>query len=137
MDKFDQSIKNAKVDIEPSTNFVDTTMSKINSPKIKTGFGFRLWMPILGSLVVVAILFMVFSSGSNTFSSKTPAQKPSKTSSAQTATNATTPSTSTNNSALVSYLSGIDGSINQENSDQNSANLAINDSSSEITVPTD
>jgi hypothetical protein len=137
MDKFDQSIKNAKVNIEPSTNFVDSTMTKINSHKVKPRFGFRLWMPILGSLVVAAILFMVFSSGSNTFSSKTPAQKTSKNTTSQSATNNTPPPSGTNNSALVSYLSGIDGSINQENSDQNSANSAINDSSSEITVPTD
>jgi FtsZ-interacting cell division protein ZipA len=136
MDKFDQTIKNVKNTVEPSANFVDMTMSRITNHRAKPRFGLRLWLPILGSVAVIAILFLGLSSGSNTSSSKTPLSATSKSgSTSQTAS--TSPTSGDNNAALVGYLSGIQGSMSQENTDQNSANSSINDSSQEITVPTD
>jgi len=137
MDKFDQTIKNAKQEITPSTTFVDATMGKITNKQVRNRWNIKLWAPVLGSLAVVVIVFAVLSSGSNTFSSKTPISKPSKTtsSSSQTA-NSAPPATGADNTSLANYLGGVASSMNQENTDQNSANQSVNDSQQVITVPT-
>jgi hypothetical protein len=135
MDKFDQTIKNAKQSIEPSTNFVDTTIGKIDHQQPNKSWNFRLWAPVVGGLAVVVIVFAVLTSGSNTSSSKISSSKTPKTTSTQVAS--ATPVAGTDNSSLDNYLAGIQGSMNQENTDQNSANQNVNDSQQEITVPTD
>lgn len=137
MDKFDQTIKNAKQEITPATTFVDTTMGKITNKQVKNRWNVKLWAPVLGSLAVIVIVFAILSSGSNTFSSKTPTSKPSKTTSGSSQTSNSTPAAAgTDNSSLANYLDGVASSINQENTDQNSANQSVNDSQQEITVPT-
>ena len=138
MDKFDQIIQKSKQNIEPSANFVDVTMDKITNRKVKKHWGLKLWAPILGgSLAVVALLFVTLSPGNHIFTSKTPASKIATKASYPSQVATVTEAPGTDNSALASYLSGVQGSMNQENTDQSSANSYINDSQQEIAVPTD
>jgi hypothetical protein len=138
MDKFDQIIKNAKRNVEPSTDFVDATMTKITNHRVKKHWAIKLWAPILvGGLAAVVLLFVTLSPGSTTYSFKTSPSKTKNSSGTSSQVASATEAAGTDNAALDSYLSGVQGSMNQENSDQNDANSYINDSQQEITVPTD
>jgi len=134
MDKLDKSIKNAKQTYEPREDFVAVTMQRITGTKRKSRLGLKFWVPMLaGSLAVLILVFTALpNSGRN--SSKSGGGVSQTSTPSQTAS--TTPS-GTGNTDLTNDLNAIDGQMNQEKSDQNNANSALNDSSQEITVPTD
>ena len=143
MDKFDQSIKQAKQIHEPSNNFVEVTMQHIANHQPHKHWSIKLWVPALaGTVALVVILFVALSGVSHITSSKTtdtsstPAQSKQR---AAVASGSSTPvvAAGTDSASLASYLNGIDNSQSQVNSDQNSANSALNDSSQQVTVPTD
>jgi hypothetical protein len=146
MDKFDQTIKDAQEAHEPSEHFVDDTMKQVMEQKTvgseKKRVNFRLWVPIAaGVVIVLALVFVLLPSAKTNApgsSSKTNVATTGMTSgtSGEKAESATIPS-GTSNADLASDLSNVQGAINQENTDQSSANSALNDQSQEITVPTD
>jgi hypothetical protein len=141
MDKFDETIKNARETHEPSEHFVEDTMQHVMNqqpPEHTKSRGFRLWVPIAaGAVIVIALVFVLLPSGKS--------KAPGSSGATNVATTGGTPTISsasgalpsgTSNADLASDLSSVQSSMNQEGTDQNSANSALNDQSQEITVPT-
>jgi hypothetical protein len=145
MDKFDESIKNAQLMHEPSNDFVDNTMKQIEVRQPKKHWSIKIWGPALaGGLAVLALIFVVIPHTVNNTGTKTSnltgnavktqsGQQP--TSSVGSAGIQNTAAPGTDDASLQNDLNGVQGQINQENSDQYGANSAINDSQQEITVP--
>jgi cytoskeletal protein RodZ len=137
MDEFDKVIQDAAETYQPSTTFVEETMQKISSKPVRSKHGLRLWLPMLISgLAVVALIFVAlpvknrfFATTDNTARTSTSQDKSTK-STGQAATG-------TDDASLNSDLSSIGTAMNQESSDQDTANGALNDSAEQITVPTE
>lgn len=144
--KFDQSIKEAQETYEPKPDFVANTINQLPSNIPKKHWGIKLWAPALvGTLAVLAIIFVAVPIGDHktaskstllTTSTKTPASATTSSTSNNTTVASATPA-STDNTSLQNDINGVQSSINQENTDQASATSTINDSQQEITVPTD
>jgi hypothetical protein len=134
MDKFEQHIKSAQHIHQPTNNFVDKTMGKLDDSRPKKRFSLKTWGPIfVGSVAVLAIIFFILPFGAKKTTSVTLTQssKPSK-----VVADTGTPSAGTDDASLASDISSINSSIGQENTDQVSANSALNDQAQEIVVPT-
>jgi hypothetical protein len=133
MDKFDQTTKQAKQDHEPNNNFVEETMQQISGGPSHKHWSIKFWAPALtGAVALIAIISVVLLGSSHSKMSTT--SQPSTT----VAQAKQQPATSgSDNASLTSDLNGINNSQSQENNDQNSANSALNDSSQQISVPTD
>lgn len=130
MDKFDEIIKHARADIAPSARFVDDTMHKImrEAPSAKRNRGFMHWLPLAaGAAAVIAVVFAFSLHGGK--------QAPS-TGTSTLATTSPGIAAGSDNASLAGDLSSVQSSLNQESTDQNSANQAINDQQQEIAVPT-
>ncbi len=142
MDKFDQNIKDAHEGVEPNSSFVENTMSTVSASLPKKRLSFKVWAPVLaGGLAVVAVIFIALPSGSHLANSVVATKTSRSTSptyngSGQPTTAASAPAVGTDNSSLQNDLSDVQSYMNQENSDQNSSNTAINDNQQVITVPT-
>jgi len=123
MDKFDQSIKNAQKIYQPSDNFIDRTMQRVNGSPKKTK-GFKMWLPILaGSLAAIAIVFIGLNSTShNTGNSNLPGPSP-------------TLATGINDASLAGDLSSISASLAQDSSNLNSTNNALGDQQQQVAIP--
>lgn len=93
-------------------------------------------------LIVLALILVMPSSKHTPLSSNTSSGKSSNLSKIPSANSATTSNNSSllspgiDNNSLSSDLSNINTSMNQENTDQNSTTNALNDSSQQISVPT-
>jgi hypothetical protein len=141
MDKFDQIIKNARETYEPNEHFVEDTMEEVTQqqPEQKKSRGIRFWIPIAaGAAVVIVLVFVLLPGGK----AKAPGSVgTSNVATTRAATGSqpepTTVPAGTSNADLVSDFASVQSAMNQENTDQNSANSALNDQSQEITVPTD
>lgn len=136
MDKFDKTIKQAQQQYEPREDFVAMTMRHITGSKTRKHWGFTFWAPVLaGGLAVITLVFVMLPSGGHN-----PTQHGGTTgtgSSGQSSAPQTTAmSSGTSNADLASDMNTVNGAMNQENADQNSANSALNDNSQEIAVPT-
>lgn len=146
MDKFDESIKNAKVAYEPSSNFVERTMQKITGRRLKRRWSLKLWTPVMaGGVALIAIVIILplgshTTTGSNTSSGNSTTNQGQPAPSAQSAQSTTNASGSTaagtDNTSLTNDLNSIDSSTSQESKDQSAANNAMNDQSQEVTIPT-
>lgn len=141
MDKFEQNIKDSKLNIEPSSNFVDSTMNRIMAQRTKKFWIFRGWPTILvGALTVLVVVFFTFSPTSKlstTYKNSSPSKSATKVAVQSTNEASSTPAPGTDNSSLNSDMNSVASSMNQESADQGSANSAMNDSQQEIVVPTD
>jgi uncharacterized membrane protein len=130
MNNFEQSIKDAQDTHQPSPDFINRTMQQISEqqPKARKRWTIKLWIPALaGGLAIIAVIFFAFPS---------PATAP-KAPVIHVANTSTVPiAAGTDNASLESDLNSVQGSMSQENTDQNSANTAINDNLYEISVPT-
>jgi hypothetical protein len=152
MNKFDESIKNARAAYEPRTDFVSSTMKQVASRQPRHRYSVRLWAPVLaGGLAVIALLFVAMPFGGHTTSNNMPAtsvittktKTPTTTTTPPTTT--TTPATTTqpvvpagtDDASLQSDLNDVSAAQSQEDNDQGNANSALNDSQQEIAVPTD
>jgi hypothetical protein len=152
MDRFDELIKTSYKDKQPSDNFVDTTMQKIEVLQTRKNFKWRLWKPALGSAIaVIALVVIILPKGTTNLSSESAASHSTpKTAvasnsqvSAQSASSgggspskAQPVSSGTDNASLESDVNSISNSFNQEANDQNAANTALNDTQQEINIPT-
>lgn len=150
MDKFDNLIKSNQSEYNPSDKFVDNTMQKINLNNKHRVFKWRMWIPAIGGVVAILAIVLVLpiltkpntvsfnlahanttlhtSASSNNATQSTPANS--------SATNSQVASSGTDNASLNNDLNSINTSLAQENNDFNSANQALNDSSQEISIPT-
>jgi hypothetical protein len=138
MDKFDQSIRQAKQTYEPDNKFVEATMKQIVTKQPHKLWNMKLWAPALaGSLIVIVLVFIALPIGNHKSALKNDNPVASQSANTPASQTATQPATGTDNAGLASDLSDIDSSMNQENNDQNSANSALNDSAQQISVPTD
>jgi hypothetical protein len=93
----------------------------------------RLWFVLATVAAVVIVIILVLL----TRKTEAPGKSATMTTSSNTAaaSSATLPA-GTNNASLSSDVNNIQGSMNQENSDQTTATSTLNDSQQEITVPT-
>jgi cytoskeletal protein RodZ len=135
MDKFDEMIKESKPIYQPknNNNFVEKTMAQITPQPKRKAWNAKLWAPIAVGGFAVLLLGFIFVP--KLWQSNAPASQDTQTS-VQTDTNAQqTPATAVSNSDLESDLGNIGGSMNQESSDQSTANTALNDSQQQIAVP--
>jgi hypothetical protein len=145
MDRFEESIKGAQENYEVQGDFVEDTMGRIVKRQPKRRFSIRIWAPALAAAVVVVVILIIALPGGGSkqaansaalkTASKINTQQPAKQSTASTVASAT-PS-GTDNASLENDINSVQSSMNQENTDQNSANSTINDSQQEIAVPTD
>ncbi len=140
MDKFDQSIIDAQESHEPSGQFVDNTMREIGNhqPEVKRGFKMHFWIPVaVGGVVVVVLVFALLPSGKTNAPGTTGKSSVATTGSPtkEQQQSGTVPA-GTDNANLASDLNSVQGAMNQESTDQNGANTALNDQQQEITVPT-
>lgn len=144
MDKLDENIANAKpLSRSPSPSFVAAVMDKIESrPKPATR---KIWIKGLASafavLAILAVSWLGFGGSSNTGSNQL-----------NNSSNGTAPTTlrgisnqpsvasslpsGTTNADLQNDINQIQSTINRENANQGGANTTLNDSNSEIQVPT-
>jgi hypothetical protein len=139
MDKFEQSIKNAKEPYQPSVDFVDQTMQKITGNAPRRRWNIKIWAPIMaGGLAVLAIVLISLPFGSSTSiaTKNTEPLKQQTSMPTQTSQKTTTLVPGTDNASLESDLMNVQGALTQENTDQTSANSALNDSQYEIAIPT-
>lgn len=139
MDDFDKIIQNAAQTHQASVTFVEETMQQISSKPVKSKRGLKLWLPVLvGGMAVVVVVFIAvpfknhFSGSTDDTSRVTTSQSTTNKSSTQPAASA-----GTDDTTLNSDLSGISTAMNQETSDQDTANGALNDSAEQITVPSE
>jgi cytoskeletal protein RodZ len=143
MDKFDEIIKDAKEEYQPKTNFVEATMAHINPNQPRKRWNMKLWGSVFaGGLAMAAIAFVVVPlvghNPSATTQSSTGASQQASSSSSQSASGSQgSAAAGTTNADLQGDLSGINGSMNQANSDQTSANSAVNDSQQQVSIPQD
>jgi hypothetical protein len=141
MDEFDELIKTVKQEHEPSNTFVEATMKQLGNQKSHKRWNFKLWAPALaGVAVVIAIVFIALPGTTTKNPTSSLVNGPNTASNASSSPKTTAvaaPAPGADNAALNNDLASITSAINQENSDQGSANSAINDSQQEITVPTD
>jgi hypothetical protein len=142
MDKFDESIKNARETHESSEHFVEETMQAVmnQQPDQKKTHGIRFWLPIAaGAVVVIALVFIFLPTAKSSAPGNANKTNVASTGSSAPASSAapTAVPAGTSNADLASDLSNVQGAMNQESNDQSSANSALNDQQQEITVPTD
>lgn len=142
MDKFDESIRNAKESYQPTNTFVEGTMKQISGLSTKKQKFFKLWLPAFaGGFAVVALLFVfvpaLFGRGSSASTTTNETSSSSSQSSQSGQTSQGTQAAGTDNASLSSGLDGVNSAMNQETSDQTNADSALNDQSQQISVPTD
>jgi len=142
MDEFDERIKSAQQDYEPSPGFVDRTMEEVHKHKVgksrRFGFNLKIWAPAAAGFAVV-VFAMVFFVPKETQGNVVDHAQPS-TSKAVAKTRPTdspTPiSDGTDDASLAAALDAVQTSVSQSASDQASTDTTINDQTQEISVPT-
>lgn len=140
MDDFDKIIRNAEQTYQTSATFVEDTMQQISLKPTTPKRGLRLWLPVLISgMAVIAVVIVAsplkghfFSPNDSAITTSSNNQGSGEKSSSQQPTSA-----GTDDASLSSDLNGIGTAMNQESTDQNTANGALNDSAEQITVPTE
>ena len=139
MDDFDKIIQNAEQTHQASVTFVEETMQQISSKPVKSKRGLKLWLPALISAMAVVVVVFIAVPFKNHFSGSTDDTSRVTTSQSTTKKSSTQPAASagTDDATLNSDLSGISTAMNQETSDQDTANGALNDSAEQITVPSE
>jgi cytoskeletal protein RodZ len=143
MDKFEQSIREARRNHEPAHDFVNSTMQLLQTKHSRKRWSLRLLVPIVAGAVVIVIVLVVFvirpgsvGNNSKSQSSNQFAQNSGQSQDSDSPSNGQSSAADTSNSSLRNELNGIQSTINQENTDQSSANSSLNDSQNQITIPT-
>ncbi len=127
MDKFDESIKQARADYQPSADFTDRVMDRVEADSAKKGRSFALGWQKLGVSVagLAAVLAIVFAGNSTVF--HTSQSNPSPSTNGKQTTVGTTASTATDE-----YSSEINA-INQEFAADNVNNSVTSDQLNDLT----
>jgi len=134
MDKFDEMIKKSKPIYQPkNNNFVEKTMTQIKPQSNRKAWNLKLWTPIIAGGFAVLVLGFVFVP--KLWQTSTPTTENTQTTTQPDTAAQQTPATAVSNTDLQSDLGNIDGSMNQESSDQSNANTALNDNQQQIAVP--
>lgn len=111
----------------------------------------KLWLGLIALVIIIVLLLIILMPSSSkkvsvsirhrqpvvkTKTVKTVGNLPSTAANSTSGSSTTTLPAGTDSSSLNNDLNSINSSLNQESSDQGLANNALNDSSQEITVPT-
>jgi len=141
MDKFEQRVKDAREDYQPSGGFVDRTMEEVRKHKIqRRRFSLKIWAPAtVGTVAVlaIAIIFAPKLTPHNVIdSSKNPISLPKAGAKSVPSASPAPISDGSDNASLQRDLSSVQASMAQTGSDQSNTDSAVNDNQQEISIPT-
>jgi hypothetical protein len=132
MDEFDKKIQNAKQTYEPKSNFAENSVEKLPIEQPKNHFNWKIWAPATAGVVaIVVVVFIVLPkpipNNTNDISNKTDGSS----------SQSIAPTAGTDDTSLQNDLNSAQASVDQTSNEQDNADSAVNDSSQQITVPTE